>query len=146
MQTLYGLMAFLAGAGLVVQMGMNARMGRSIGSMAGAAMINFCIGTLALLLYVLVTRVPLPAREQWGAVPAWAWLGGLFGAFYVGLATFAGPRIGALWLLALTVAGQMLASLLVDHFGLLGFAQQPVTISRLVGAGLLLAGVLLVAR
>ena len=62
------------------------------------------------------------------------------------LVTLIGPRIGALWVLALSVAGQMLASIVVDHYGLLGFAQQPVTVTRLLGAALLFAGVVLVAR
>ncbi|MFM7625110.1 MAG: DMT family transporter, partial [Gammaproteobacteria bacterium] len=76
----------------------------------------------------------------------WAWFGGLFGAMYVTVATLAGPRIGALLLLALTVAGQMVASIIVDHYGLLGFAQQPVTTMRLIGVALLVAGIVLVAR
>lgn len=146
MNSLYGALAFLAGAGLVLQMGMNARIGREIGNMTAAATINFGVGFLGLLAFLLLARVPAPAREQWVAVPAWAWLGGLFGAFYVALVTLVGPRIGALWVLALSVAGQMIASIVVDHYGLLGFAQQPVTTTRLLGAGLLLAGVLLVAR
>lgn len=146
MHPLYSVLAFVAGAGLVVQMGMNARIGRAIGNMTAAATINFGVGFLGLLAFLLLTRAPVPAREQWLAIPAWAWLGGLFGGFYVALVTLIGPRIGALWVLALSVAGQMLASIVVDHYGLLGFAQQPVTVTRLLGAALLFAGVVLVAR
>ncbi|MFO1456240.1 MAG: DMT family transporter [Steroidobacteraceae bacterium] len=79
-------------------------------------------------------------------MPLWAWFAGLIGAFYVTIVTIAGPRVGALLVLALTVAGQMVASLLVDHFGVLGFPQQSITLTKLLGAGLLFAGVLLVAR
>lgn len=144
--TLY-VLAFVAGAALVLQTGMNALLGRSIGgNPLGAVLVNFSVGAIGMLLYLLATRTALPTREQLGAVPAWAWLAGLIGAFYVAVVTIAGPRVGALLVLALTVAGQMLASLLVDHFGVLGFPQQSVTLTKLVGAALLFAGVLLVAR
>jgi len=49
-------------------------------------------------------------------------------------------------LLALTVGGQMIASLIVDHYGLLGFAREPVDVTRLVGVALLLGGIFLIAR
>jgi transporter family-2 protein len=141
------LLAFVAGAALVIQIGMNAVIGQAFGgNSVGAAFVNFTVGALGLCVLLLAIRAPFPQREQIAAVPAWAWLGGLIGAFYVATVTIAGPRVGALAVLALTVAGQMAASLLVDHFGLLGFPQQPVTTLKLVGAALLFAGVVLVAR
>jgi bacterial/archaeal transporter family-2 protein len=141
------IVALLAGAGLVVQVGMNARIGAALaGSTGAAAAVNFAVGLAGLLAFLLATQVPLPTRTQMGAVPAWAWFGGLLGAFYVCTATFVGPRIGALLLLALTLAGQMTASLVVDHYGLLGFAQHPVTLTKLAGVALLVAGIVLVAK
>jgi transporter family-2 protein len=147
MNTVLYLLAFVAGAALVLQTGMNALLGRSIGgNPLGAVLVNFSVGAIGMLLFLLATRTSLPTREQFAAVPAWAWFAGLIGAFYVAVVTIAGPRVGALLVLALTVAGQMIASLLVDHFGVLGFPQQPVTLTKLLGAALLFAGVLLVAR
>ena len=146
MQSLSMLFAFLVGAGLVIQVGLNMAVSRALGGAAMGALVNFIVGTLALITLLLFLRQPLPGREALAGVPAWAWFGGLFGAAYVALATFAGPRLGALLLLALTVAGQMVASIIVDHYGLLGFAQQPVTTMRLVGVALLVAGIVLVAR
>jgi transporter family-2 protein len=61
-------------------------------------------------------------------------------------ATILGPRLGAAAFLSLVVLGQLAASLILDHFGWLGFAQHSISLSRLAGAGLLIAGVLLVAR
>ncbi len=60
--------------------------------------------------------------------------------------TVLGPRLGAATLLALTIGGQMVAALLVDHYGVIGFPQSPVTPARLVGTVLLVAGVLLIMR
>jgi transporter family-2 protein len=79
-------------------------------------------------------------------VPGWAWLGGLLGAGYVAVTTVLGPRLGAATLLALTLGGQMAAALLVDHYGVIGFPQNPVTPARLAGAALLVLGVILVMR
>jgi transporter family-2 protein len=62
------------------------------------------------------------------------------------VATLVGPRIGAAALLALTVLGQLLASLLVDQFGWLGFPLQPISLTKLAGAALLLGGVGLIVR
>jgi transporter family-2 protein len=70
----------------------------------------------------------------------------VLGALYVASTTVLGPRLGAAALLALTLAGQMAAALVVDHYGAIGFPEAPVTPARLVGAALLLAGVLLIMR
>jgi len=145
MQSLSMVLAFLVGAGLVVQVGLNVAVGRALGGAAMGALVNFLVGTAVLATLLLATRQSWPSREAFAAVPTWAWFGGLFGAAYVGIATFAGPRLGALLLLALTVAGQMVASVIVDHYGLFGFPQQAVTPIRLIGIALLAIGIWLVA-
>lgn len=139
-------LAFLVGMGLVIQVGLNMAVARSIGGAPIAAFVNFLVGTAMLSLMLLVLRQDLPSREQLATVPWWAWMGGLLGALYVATATFAGPRIGALLLLALTFSGQLVGSMLVDHFGLLGFPQQTISVSKLLGVLLLCGGVLLIAR
>jgi transporter family-2 protein len=146
MQGLYYLLAFGAGLLLVLQVGMNTTLRGVLDSPLAAALISFLVGTLALALYMLVTRTSLPARAQLAAVPGWAWYGGVFGAFYVATSVIVGPRLGAATLLALIVLGQLLTSLLVDHFGWVGFPQHPVSFLRLTGAVLLFAGVLLITR
>ena len=133
MQSLSMMLAFLVGAGLVIQVGLNMAVGRALGGAVWGAFVNFVVGTVALVILLVATRQSWPSRDVVAGVPAWAWFGGLLGAAYVATATFAGPRLGALLLLALTVAG------------LLGFQQQAVTPLRLAGIALLVAGVWLVA-
>lgn len=139
------LFAFLVGTGLVIQVGFNMAVSRALGGAVYGTLSNFLVGTTVIAVFMFLTRQALPAREAFVGVPAWAWFGGVFGALYVGVATFAGPRLGALLLLALTVAGQMLASVIIDHFGLLGFPQHPVSAGRVAGVVLLIAGIWLVA-
>jgi len=138
-------MAALIGAGLTIQVGMNATVRFAIGSPVLAAIVNFVVGLGALLL-VAVASGARWAPGSTAAVPAWAWFGGLLGAAYVASTTVLGPRLGAAALLALTLAGQMVAALLVDHYGVIGFPQSPVTPTRLLGAALLVVGVVLIMR
>jgi bacterial/archaeal transporter family-2 protein len=142
---LYAL-AFVAGLLLTVQVGMNTAVRNAFGSPGAAALVNFLIGSGGLIAFVMVTRAPWPARAALSGVPAWAWFGGLLGAFYVGSSVVVGPRLGAAALLALTVFGQLAASMVVDHYGWLNFPQHPLTLTRVAGAALLLAGVILIVR
>jgi len=137
--------AALIGAGLTVQVGMNATVRLAIGSPVLAAIVNFVVGLAALAL-VAVASGARWAPGSAASVPAWAWFGGLLGAAYVAATTVLGPRLGAAALLALTLAGQMVAALLVDHYGVIGFPQSPVTPTRLLGAALLVVGVVLIMR
>ena len=146
MPSLLYLLGLGVGIGLVVQVGMNSTLRSILGSPILAALISFLVGSVALAGLFGVLRTPLPERAQLAAVPAWAWLGGILGAFYVAASVIVGPRLGAATLLALVVLGQLGTSLIVDHFGWLGFAQHPITISRLAGAALLFCGVVLIVR
>jgi transporter family-2 protein len=139
------LFAILVGAGLTIQVGMNATVRLTIGTPVIATIVNFGVGLAGLLLLAVATGARVVPGSM-GSVPAWAWFGGLLGAAYVAATTVLGPKLGAAALLALTLAGQMVAALLVDHYGVIGFPQSPVTPARLAGAALLVAGVLLILR
>jgi transporter family-2 protein len=146
MNPLYAMMAFIGGLMLTVQVGVNSTLRRGLGSPVMAAAASFLVGLIGLALYLVLTRASIPTRAAVAGVPAWAWLGGLLGAFYVATSVVVGPRLGAAALLSLSVLGQLLASLAVDHFGWLGFPQHEVSVLRLIGAGCLFAGVLLIVR
>jgi len=139
-------LALAAGVVLIVQVGVNSTLRRSLGTPVAAALMSFVVGTLALVVFLWLSRAPWPGRAQLAAAPLWAWCGGLLGAFYVVATIVVGPRLGAAALLALVVLGQLLTSLLVDHFGWLGFAQHSLTPLRLLGAALLFGGVLLIVQ
>jgi len=139
------LMATLVGAGLTIQVGMNATVRMTIGSPVLAAIVNFVVGFAALVLLAVASGARIVPGSA-VAVPAWAWFGGLLGAAYVAATTVLGPKLGAASFLALTLAGQMVAALLVDHYGVIGFPQSPLTPTRLLGTALLVAGVLLILR
>lgn len=145
---MYGLMllVIVAGAAVAVQAGVNGRLGGFLNSPGLASLVSFLVGTAALLLYVAVARPVLPESSALAKIPAWAWIGGLLGAFYVAMAIVATPRLGVAVTLGLVVAGQMLGSVVLDHFGWLGLARQPVSLPRLMGIALIIGGVVLVRR
>ena len=121
---------------------------RSVGYLPGeaTALVSFLVGTAGLAAGALVSRVPLPIGAAWSQSPAWHWIGGLIGAVYVAGAIVLAPRLGAATLIAAVVAGQMATSIVLDHFGWVGFPVHEITPVRLVGAALIIGGVLLVQR
>jgi bacterial/archaeal transporter family-2 protein len=135
---------FLAGAMLPVQFGINAQLADWVGSPLRATLVSFGVGTVALLAATLVFVRGWPGGERLGEAPWWVWLGGLLGAFYVLGSVVTAPKLGAATLVAVILAGQAVASLLVDHFGWVGFEENPVTPGRLVGMALVAVGVALV--
>lgn len=144
--TLYALLAFAVGALLPLQSGINAQLRTSLGHPVFTALVSFLVGTLALAAVCVVQRVSLPGASELGRTAWWHWVGGLMGAAYITVAVVVAPRLGATALVALVVTGQLLASLLLDQYGLAGYARMPATPARILGVVLLVAGVLLVQK
>lgn len=140
------LIAITLGVLLPVQAGVNAQLRTVLGEPIVAALASFLIGTAALALVMLGARTEVPAGFAWTGSPWWYWVGGLIGAIYVVGAIVLAPRLGAATLTAAVVAGQMLASLVLDHFGWVGFPLHEATPLRLLGGGLIILGVVLVQR
>jgi transporter family-2 protein len=140
------LLALLAGFLLPVQAGVNAQLRSSLGTPLAATLVSFLVGTLGVAVALVALRLPLGIGGAWSRSTWWHWTGGLLGAAYVALTIVLAPRLGAAPLIAAVVAGQMLASLALDHYGLVGFATHPITVARLIGALLVIAGVGLIQR
>ena len=140
----YLLFAFAAGVVLPFQAGINAELADWLGSPVRAALVSFFVGTLVLLAAAALVFKPLPSLERVGHAPWWVWVGGALGAFYVAASIVSAPKLGAATLIALVVAGQALASLVVDHFGWVGFEPKHITAGRIAGMALVGAGVALV--
>lgn len=136
--------AVAAGGVLSVQAGVNVLLSRKLGGPLHATLASFVVGSFALLGVSLVQRREWPSLERIGHVPVATWSGGLLGAFYVLATIELSPRLGAATLFGVIVAGQMATAVLLDHFGVLGFAVHPVTAWRVVGVLLLISGVVLI--
>ncbi len=139
-------LALVLGMFLPVQAGINAELRRMVQEPVWAAFISFAVGTVALLGLGLVLGLPAQALAASVQAPLWTWTGGFFGAFFVTASVVLAVKLGAASMSAYIIAGQLAASLLLDHYGILGYAVREVSPLRLLGTALLFAGALLVQK
>jgi len=133
------------GAATALQAPTNARMMTAVGSPVNAAFVSFAVGTAALgILAVLLQAKPDMAASR--ALPWYAWVGGLYGAIFVVAAAWGVPRLGVATTITLMVAGQLLLSVGLDHFGAMGVPKQTISWGRVAGVLMVLGGVLMVRR
>lgn len=143
------LLAIGAGAVLPVQGAVNALLRQDLGGAPFAVgTVSFTVATLAMASVLLVTlalpNTSRPRIQGVSAMPWWGWLGGVAGANYVTIIFTSIPVIGAAAAVALTVAGQQIAAVFVDKFGWFRLPRRPISLLRLAGVILLLAGVALI--
>jgi transporter family-2 protein len=141
----WALLGLVAGAVLPIQGAINAQLRADLDAPAAVGALSFVVATLAMatLLAGLLAAAatPRPRASGLAGLPWWGWLGGLCGATYVVSVFALIPEIGVAPTVALTVAGQQLASVLVDRHGLLRLPRREISARRLAGVGILLAGV-----
>lgn len=140
------LLAMLAGACGPTQAGINSQLRLVARDPVLASLLSFIVGTLALFAYSLVSRIPWPAARVFLDVPWWMWTGGILGAFLVLVSVILAPKLGAATMLGFMVAGQMMTSIVLDHFGLIGYEQHPATLWRVIGASMLVVGVVIIKK
>lgn len=138
-------LVLVAGVLVGMQAPVNARLGRSIGSVQ-AATFSFVVGAVALALVASLFYGGLGSFGDVGKAPWWALVGGLFGAVYVTMAILTVRTLGVSGLTAAVIAGQLGAAVVIDRFGLLGVVRQPIGTQRIIGLTLLAVGVVLVVR
>lgn len=139
-------LAFAAGISIVIQQALNANLRTALDSAAWSGFVSYFVGVLCMALLAIALRDPIPSAGVVSRIPRWAWSGGLFGAIFIGLAIYLVPLLGAATFISILIAGQMIASITFDHFGWLGLAQRSIDLPRLLGAALLIAGVVLIRR
>ncbi len=138
-------MALALGAVLPIQAAINARLAKTAGNPVMAAFVSFAVGTIALMLFLIIS-----GQFQFKFVstqsPWWIWTGGLLGTFFVAGIVVLLPRLGVVLSFTLVLAGQMFVAILFDQFGWLGVAVKEISAGKIIGAILLVAGVLLIRK
>lgn len=133
-----------AGASVALQQVLNANLRSQLQSPWWAGFVSYFLGAIIMLVAGLSTSPPHLSSTAFSAGYLISWTGGIFGAIFIATGIIMVPRLGTATMLALVVVGQMIASLMLDHFGLLGLAPHPVTPKRIVGAILLILGVVVI--
>ena len=136
--------AFVAGLAGAAQAAIAGALGRRVGSVQAAAFGTLVAATILVVLAVILGRGGgiIDALHQ----PAWLWTIGLLGATIVLAITFAPPLIGTFATVALLIAGQLIAGVLIDAYGLLGSPRLPVTWARASGLVLVAVGAVLTLK
>lgn len=137
------LLLLLAGLGVSVQGTMNGGLGKAIGT-TQAALFSFLVGTCTLA--ILLLFVGKGNFSAIGSVPRWQLLGGFLGAFYVTVLAFSVPKIGIGLATITVVVSQILTSMVIDHFGWFHSVQVTMNTQRMLGAVLLILGLIFIYR
>jgi len=141
----WSLLGIASGAFIAIQAPINSQLARGLGLPVAAAAFSFLSGAIVLGIATLVVTRGQGISLDWKAPAPWLFVaGGILGGSYVTISTLLVPRIGAAALMAFLVAGQLLAGMVLDRVGFLGMAVREITLGRVTGAVLLLAGALLV--
>lgn len=139
------IMALISGAFLPIQAGLNSRLGKAVANPIYASLFSFIVGAIGLTLYILISRQSFSLAGIKSA-PASIWLGGLLGAFYVTVIILAFPHLGPGLTFGLVIAGQMLTSILLEHFNVLVAQQQNISLMKIVGVLFVIIGVIIIRK
>jgi transporter family-2 protein len=143
MNLIFLVMAFCVGVAMSVQAAVNTQLASSIGANSVvAALVSFACGTVVLAGVALSRGGLGPTFAALAGQPLWKFAGGFLGAAFVFGTVFLAPRIGLLSLIVLVIAGQLLTSMAIDHFGLINMAARKVSLVRIVGVSVVVLGVL----
>jgi transporter family-2 protein len=140
--TIFALLAMGAGACIALQASANGKFRQNIDEPLWAAFFSILGTVLTATIAMLLLRPPAPSALALRATAWWNWIGGPLGALIVLAGAALTQKLGAAPFIALVVGGQLLCSLLLDHYALLGLPAQPITLGRVFGAALVVAGVL----
>jgi transporter family-2 protein len=145
MAILWVLLGVVSGACIAVQAPINAQLGRDLGLPFAAAFVSFAAGAVLLAALMFAVAGMTHTAIQWSAPAPWTFVaGGALGLVYVTSAIVLTPQIGAAAVMGLAVAGQLLAGLFVDRIGFMGMAVREITLGRVTGAALLIAGAVMI--
>ena len=136
-----------AGCLLAMQSSVNGFLGQNVEHPMQASFISFLTGTTIILIINFFTRsFPPRFTTDPTSLPWWAWIGGAIGVVMVTSSLIIVPRVGSLPWFAALMTGQTVMAIVLDHFGLLGNPRSAASPLRLVGAALLIAGVLVIVQ
>jgi transporter family-2 protein len=137
------LVSLLAGSFIAVQGGLNTLVGKEIKSPIHASLVSFIVGTTLLALYTVVTRQTV-SFDGVRNIPWYAWIAGALGAFSLTAIVLAFPKLGPGLTFGLLVAGQMIISVVLEHYGILVAQPHPISLLRVLGVLLVVGGVALI--
>jgi len=139
-------LALITGALIPIQAATNAAFSKSIGNPLVTGLMVFIVGLVVMILFILISGTTFPTRQQIMSTSLYSYLGGIIVATYVVMITILTPRLGVGTAIGLIVTGQIICAVIIDHFGLFNVAVHSISITRLAGVLLMIAGIYLVMK
>ena len=136
-------LAMGVGIAITFQTAINSQLREYLYSPLQAALLSFLVGTIALAVLVFFQPVEKPNLEMLHQIPWFLWLGGFLGVYAISFSIYTAPKLGFLTLSGLIIFGQIVMSMIIDQFGLLGTDKTPINWQRLLGGVVIFTGVLL---
>lgn len=140
------LVPMLVGMGVIVQTGANTQLRVVLNSPLLAALVSFSTGAFFVLIANLIVGSDFK-QLNWENIQEsswWMWLGGFLGSIFIVSAILIAPRIGPTQFFGFIIAAQLIFSVIVDHYGWLGFNVQPASVQKILGVALLAVGAYLI--
>ncbi len=135
-------LAAAAGSCLALQASANGRLRQNLGGAPWYPTFFSICGTIATVCVVmLLLRPPVPPADAVRQTQWWNWIGGPLGVVFVLAGAALGSDMGPALFFASVVAGQLVCSLALDHFGLMGLPPKAIDPGRAIGVVLVVAGV-----
>lgn len=138
------LFMILAGSLSAVQGVANSALGKQLGEPIHAALISFGIGFIILAIISIFVTGSFPSISKLSSAPPITLIGGLLGAVFITSIIFIVPKIGIANAVVAALCGQVILSLILDHFGVMGLTVNSISPQKIVGSGLLILGLLLI--
>ncbi len=140
MQILHFLIIVVLAFFVALQTPLNSELARLIGSSAWATIISFTVGLVVLLFYALATQQSLSVKKL-SSVPPYLFIGGALGAVFVFSVVVLFPKVGAVNAVIFTLIGQVLCSLMIDHYGWFNAPISPISFQKVAALVLMLISV-----
>ena len=137
------LVAFTVFVGILnpTQAGSNSTLGKAIGPIL-AGLTSMVLGTLSIVVLGLcIGGFTWPGTDKVVGAPWWAWVGGIMGAALITAQLFVAEKLGSAVFTGVLVTASLVTSVLLDHFGLVGFKQHTASWIRIGGLALMIAGI-----
>jgi transporter family-2 protein len=143
---LFLILAVTVGMAGTAQAAINNKLNEFISNPIVVAFVSFVVGSFALLIYVVASGGQLSSIWSAKNVPWIAWTGGILGAYFVACTVILIPRLGVALTFSLIIAGQMVLTLIIDHYGLFDVPVRPVSLARVAGVAAIVLGVVLIRK
>lgn len=136
--------SFLCGTLVVFQSTFNSQVGKVMGPSQANFITHF--GGLLFIVGILISGITGGAFKNWITLPWYYYTGGIMGAMILYSFIFSIPRLGMVVASGIFIGGQLLASMIFDHFGLFGLEKLPITFTKFIGLALLFVGSLFILK